>query len=293
MAVKKIGKCKIIQRDRKYRYETGVLLTPKKAAKWLEGVKYNREISQKTVNKYAKVMKDGDWTLKTGETFKFDWNGEFRDGQHRAWAVIESGVSILVDVCYGMDPDAIKDIDQCHGRTTADTLEMESKGSGAKIARSQSIASALNIVAANLSGDIYKKQYLSNSQAWAMFNEHKDIVESASLVCKKGALCSKSVMVAMHYILTRTKTIKQHADAFFESLVSGENLDKGSPVLALRSKFISTKMDGRASLGRRFTISCITRAWNTYVYGKRTNIIQWLPENLPKLITRLPKKAVN
>ena len=51
----------------------------------------NRFVQQQTVHKYARRMLTNKWST-TGETIKFDPNGNLLDGQHRIWAFLETGL---------------------------------------------------------------------------------------------------------------------------------------------------------------------------------------------------------
>ena len=267
-----------------YRIETNVLLTPEKAVKWLETVKHNREVRQWRVNQYAQQMKEKQWRKETGETMKFDSNGEFRDGQHRAWAVVESGVSIIVDVTYNVDPDVVRIIDTGERRTGADTLNMESKNEGReKLPHSKIIATALNVVYAWFeTKDVYKKTSLNNEKMWQYFGQHREIERSAEFVSRKGKLASAALCAALHYILSRNQSKKAEVDAFFDTFISGENLSKGSPVLALRARLINQRNEGKASCGREFTLACILIAWRAYVKGRTLQFITYNADAKPQ-----------
>ena len=81
-------------------------ISPALAAQWLKGNKGNRPISKATVSAYAEDMKNGAWALN-GETIKisFDANGEpiTVDGQHRLYAIVQSGVTIQSCVVFSAD----------------------------------------------------------------------------------------------------------------------------------------------------------------------------------------------
>jgi hypothetical protein len=281
----------------KYYIEAGVKLTPKKAAEWLETVTRNRDISEKVVEHYVKLMQDGKWLGQNGSTMIFDWNGEFRDGQHRAWAVLRSNITITVDVAYNADPDVIRTVDQGNRRSGADTLVMEERslrGKGAKLKNAQSIASALPIVAACfLKGDIYHKVKMSNDEIHQWYLDHMEIAESAEKVCKRGNLASSSVCTAIHFVLSRVHSHKQLVDEFFERFIVGDNLASRSPVLALRNKFLTTRNDSRASCSRTFTISCILRAWDAFAAGKELKTIVFTPDSLPQPTKKLRRVVLN
>lgn len=77
-----------------------VKVTPELALLWLQSNTFNRKISENIVNKYARDMKNGNWTLNH-QGIAFDDSGVLVDGQHRLWAIIKSGSSIDIMVTQG------------------------------------------------------------------------------------------------------------------------------------------------------------------------------------------------
>lgn len=269
--------------SKKYRIETDVELTPKKATAWLETVKRNRDVSQHVVELYARQMKEGLWKPHNGSTMVFDTNGEFRDGQHRAWAVLMSNAAIKVSVAYNVDPDDVRTIDTGAHRTAADTITMEEKEQGRKIRHAAQVSSALVIVSGWLDHqDIYFKPHMTNDEFYKLFLTHREIEDSVDMMCVRNNLCSSSVCGAIHYIISRVDAHKALVNEFFQKFLTGENLTAKSPVLVLRNRFIQETANSKASLSRNFCISCILKAWSAYANGIELRYITYDPESLPQ-----------
>lgn len=269
--------------SQRYRIETDVELTPKKATQWLETVKRNRDVSQHIVEIYSRQMKGGQWKSHNGSTMVFDTNGEFRDGQHRAWAVLMSGTTIKVSVAYNVEPDDVRTIDTGAHRTAADTITMEEKEGGRKIKHAGQVASALVIVAGWLEHqDIYHKVHFTNEEVYKMFCKHREIEQSVEMMCIRTNLCSASVCGAVHYILSRVDAHKALVNEFFQKFLTGENLTAKSPVLVLRNRFIQETANSKASMSRSFCISCLLKAWAAYANGIELRSITYDPESLPQ-----------
>jgi hypothetical protein len=106
---------------------------PDVAAKWLEKNTHNRDLRQSVVNAYASAMKRGEWRL-TPEPIAFCrpyTNGEGKaqpetliEGQHRLWAVVESGAEVEFTVWWGCEHDELTVIGQAVGRTQGDVLKL-------------------------------------------------------------------------------------------------------------------------------------------------------------------------
>ena len=102
-----------------------VTVTKAQAWDWLNNANnHNRFIQQQTVHKYARRMMNGKWSV-TGETIKFDPEGNMLDGQHRLWAFLETGLEEMEFlVMYGVPPEAQVHLDTPTPRTPAHTLHM-------------------------------------------------------------------------------------------------------------------------------------------------------------------------
>ena len=99
-----------------------VTVTPQKAAVWLQKGGKNRRISQLQVDRLAREMLEGRWSLN-GQTIKFLQSGELLDGQHRLHAVIRSGCTIQTLAVFGIhDPNAFQTIDTNQRARGADQI---------------------------------------------------------------------------------------------------------------------------------------------------------------------------
>ena len=97
-------------------------VTPELAKSWLESNTFNRKVSQHTVQKYAADMRSGNWHLNH-QGIAFDDKGTMVDGQHRLFAVIDSGVTIEMMVTWGAERTGI---DELRVRSAADVIKFGS-----------------------------------------------------------------------------------------------------------------------------------------------------------------------
>ena len=89
---------------------TVMSIGPEEAMRLFENNKNNRAISDKIVKQYAADMRAGNWK-ETGDPIYIDINGNLLNGQHRLWAIIESGVTLRFHVIYETDDDAFATFD--------------------------------------------------------------------------------------------------------------------------------------------------------------------------------------
>jgi hypothetical protein len=272
-----------------YRTER-VKLTPELATKWIETIVHNRSVNDTIVRTYVSELKAGNWVSDNGTTMSFDTNGELRDGQHRCWAVLNSGISMWVLVNYDVKPEAIKTIDQNYRRTVADTITMETKEiNKSGVPYAITIAHALNFVHAWIHHkNIYYKRRILNKEGWDMYQKHPGINYSAERICStKLAIAPKTVCVAMHYIFSMVESHKPLVDIFFDKLINGDGLSAKSPILVIRNKFITAKSDPRNYPHSSFFINGLIKAWEAWVEGRDVTNFTYKSDNLPQPSKRL------
>lgn len=83
------------------------VITPEKAAEYLQNNAYHRKVKKKKVAEYMKEMEDGNWKLN-GKTITFDKNGRLLNGQHRLGAVVKAQVPLTTLVVRGVDPEVLE-----------------------------------------------------------------------------------------------------------------------------------------------------------------------------------------
>jgi len=101
-----------------------VNVTPDMAATWLEQTnRRNRKIKESIVVRYSRDMRDDKWIL-THQGIAFSPDDILLDGQHRLWAVVESGRTIAMHVWRNITDEAMMVIDSATGRSMTDILNI-------------------------------------------------------------------------------------------------------------------------------------------------------------------------
>lgn len=100
-----------------------VKITPKMAEDMLNANVGNRKLREGVVEKYARDMKQGKWTRNPQPIMFYD-DGELADGQHRLWAVHESGKTIEFFIQYDVSRDVALNIDTGVGRDLVDNARI-------------------------------------------------------------------------------------------------------------------------------------------------------------------------
>ncbi len=124
-------------------------IDPDLAMLWLEGNVHNRKIDQKWVDYLAAEMTAGRWKT-THQGIAFDGSNTLIDGQHRLWAVIQSGCTIHSAVTYGLRIDDIDNIDDNRPRSTAVRMSLTHRFGNEGVSKNHT--STLNEAIAGLNG---------------------------------------------------------------------------------------------------------------------------------------------
>lgn len=262
------------------------LIGPNEAAALLKGNDNNRNLNKRTVSQYARYMSLGEWQMN-GETVKITKHGKLLDGQHRLAAVIQSGTKQEFIVVRDLDDKNMETIDVGKKRTIADALTIK----GYRTNSNNVLAAATKYVM-DFEGGTYarKRQHaLSPTSALKFLKKNPGLVDSVAAITGYGKdiarLVSPSVATAMHYLFSSQN--KKAADMFFRGLAKGESLPAGSPILALRNKFVLEAAKGkRGGENRHKNVACFVTAWNAYLNGDELKKVSYNPRAEIKLLTK-------
>lgn len=102
------------------------LITPEIARNMLKQNTLNRPINWKKVEEYAESMRSGKWKLHS-QGIIFDDQGRLQTGQKRLWAIVYSGVDVLMRVSRGCPSDTVRLIDRGTAQTDRDMASRETR----------------------------------------------------------------------------------------------------------------------------------------------------------------------
>jgi hypothetical protein len=165
-----------------------MLITPAKAEEWLNKNKGNRSLRNGAVEKYADDMKNGRWTQCVAPIVFYE-NGDIADGQHRLYAIVESGKSQRFYVVRGLDKAAGLNIDTGMGRSLVDNGQI----SGLDTGLSHSLISWAQAVEFGGRGN---KGQLSNAQKLELVAKHREAVSWVIRNGPKGRHIRNAVVAA-------------------------------------------------------------------------------------------------
>jgi hypothetical protein len=260
-----------------------MVIQPAIAKRWMEKNDHNRKIVKKHLERLKKVFEAGEFSPPgkdqvTGETIKFDKNGQLLDGQHRLVACYETGISFETYVVFGLNPKVFPKIDQGAVRTTAHILGIEDPKTGESFKDARTVAAAITayhgITTAIESGAMPKTvgwtlaQRVEASDARKFALKHKALlIESVTTVRGPEArtvLRPAGTFAAVYFLLAQ----KNHnrAREFFNALGAGTGLTASSPIYKLRQLLITSI--GDKSRTAPWKVAVTIKAWNAWLGHK-------------------------
>lgn len=243
-------------------------VTPNMAAKWLEFNANNRPPSERTVERYAKAMKTGKWSLN-GESIKFSAEGNLLDGQHRLTAICKSGVSVPMFVVYGLPRETFDTIDIGKTRTGGDVISIL-EPEYAKY--SNTICAAVRLLDTYNSLGHFKSRgrgRISNYEVLDVFKKFPGIARSAGFAHRleqAPKIVPLSALTVLHFMFS--KKDQDEAEKFLHDLDSGANLNIDDPVFILRRRLFELNERYRRK-SAEMVIPYIVKSWNATREGKK------------------------
>lgn len=258
---------------------TIILITPKKAAEWLQHAAPNRPVDMTHVRRLAGAISEDRWIVN-GETIKFDTEGQLQDGRHRLNAVIMSGKSIRSAVAFGVSPanGTFESIDTGKKRTIGDMFARQGES------HYRRLAAAVAWLWRADRGALNNYESPRHDEAMDVLKDHPKLIDSVQRV----GVCSKVLMAGMaaflHYKFA--KISRKQADEFFELLGTGEGLSREgatSGIYRLREKLLSDRQTRSRQHAYVYAAMCV-KAWNAFRAGRTVKSVVWrVGEEFPEM----------
>jgi hypothetical protein len=247
------------------------LVTPEIAKNWLDRCNTrNRPVKKSLVAKYARLMTEGLWGI-TPDAISFDQDGVILNGQHRLQALVQSGTEQVFTISTGWPKETYGMIDTGCQRTSRDVLQLNGYQNAA------SLASAVNlIIAAETTRKFYSFASRTAEEIEIFMKEYGEEMIN-TLTCYGKKLQNKNVtdirlfpeaaLIAMMCVLEKHGHKRQDIIDFFHNVLCGENLKKGQPAFALRSRLLKNK-SSIAKLKNDYICKISIKAFKASIQGK-------------------------
>jgi hypothetical protein len=239
------------------------IFTSEIAKEILSRNKSNRNLNMRTARRYAEEMKSGKWINNTGESIKFDSQGNLRDGQHRLKGIIIANTSISFMVVRNIDDNAFVVLDSGKARNSKDVFDVQNIKNGNVIASMIKKYNLLKKGSVQSSGHSISLG-LSNSRIWEIYNTDRLFWNSNSEYAIK---CSKRfydilppAIIGAFYVLF-AEISKEDAFKFIEELT--DSYSENQSINILKNVLKSNKFDNRKLKSQVINVYII-KTWNAF-----------------------------
>ena len=261
--------------------ETTRTINPEFAHKLLKYNPKNRRLNHAHVMGLASQMEEGLFMPELG-FISFDKKGQLIDGQHRLHAIIESQTSFKMKIITGLNPDVRNIIDTGLKRSLADILRMDGVENAGIV--SGAIAKML-IFDQTGRFDARLNRKFHNADFKKAIKKHPDILICAQKL-RPSIIFRRPAQILALYSMCH-KVAPRKADDFFLRLMTGENLEKNSPLLEIR-RIVLNKIGTRNNIAITDLIFALISVWNASRKGNSYDVgrINEAPRGsvLPKII---------
>lgn len=239
-----------------------VTITPAEATKWLQCNQHNRPVRKNHVIFLANEIKAGNWQLN-GQAIVIADNEQVLDGQHRLLAIIEAGESIKSLVVYGITPEAFSTMDTGAVRSGSDALCLHFHDFPIGVVKA--VATAVPWVKQLERGALRSGggSKVSNTEIIRYASDHQSLFERAATLMhypKDNRPLSVGIGTALFEMFGRKN--EQQADTFFQSLYTGENLERTDVEYILRQSFQKDAQRITAKYPTSIKVRMTVKAWN-------------------------------
>ena len=254
------------------------VITPTDAARMLGTSAGNRPIRKTAVNRYARDMIAGKWSLN-GEGIKFDTAGRLVDGHHRLNAVIMAQRPQTMLVVRNVPSDAMLTLDTGVGRSFYDASIVAGRSYDQRVGPIARWWYKYNLDKMTFGGQP------SHQELEQLVLDHPTIAESARYIHKLKTVCKYCVPSVQGFVhaFASERYDREMADVFARDLNDGAKLDEFSPIFVLRRALVED--DRRIEAYR--VLAYTVKAWNAWFVGDKLRVIHWrnsgpTPEAFPK-----------
>lgn len=243
-------------------------VSPEMAQRWLQNNKSNRPFSSANLRYLRNQVLQQKW-IYNSESIKFDRSLGLIDGQHRLQTIVNTGVTLKLDIVIGLDPGAFHTIDTGKVRDGSDVLHTVGHSNSAHL------ASVARMVIS------YEKGHAISNWTRQGGTDNKDLIDWCDANPQVGEILkeflhihhkgenilTKKIGGSLYYIFAGID--RYLANDFFTKLLTGERLTATSPVYHVRKVLIKDKMSKETTMKNEYKIKYIIKAWNDFRAGKQ------------------------
>lgn len=243
-------------------------ISPGLARSWIDrSVGFsNRPMRKQWAEGLTAAIRRREWRL-TFDTIKMDREGNVVDGQHRLLAIAQSGITCKALVVRGVEPDAFAVMDTGRGRTVGDILHLEGFPDRFAMAGAAKMLMLVENFGRPIDVAVDARSFVTPAGTVAYLREHPEVKDGVNLghSIRKYVEGGPAIWGAAMTLLVRVSP--EQAETFGHLIRTGEGLDRGHPVLALRKRLLAKKNNltfNHDRYSREELLAIIIKAWNAW-----------------------------
>ena len=255
-----------------------VMVTPELAKILLGGNLKNRPKNNRNFKKLCAQLRSGKWKVN-GATITLSRYWQLLDGQHRLFAIVETGIAAPCILGFGFDPGVFATLDQGAKRTNADNLSI------AGFSNTRLLASVIGVYQAVKNGQAVNNTARAiEPEECVRFARETDnlqiAVNKARDYHRQGAKFVSDAIIGG--LMARGMEIDKRATNRFFDYLLNDNCKGVRPVVIqkLRTKLLKDYMDKSRSANASFVAAVIIKTWNAYRQGKTIRALKFNPETV-------------
>lgn len=258
------------------------MVGPDLAAQWLELNKRNRDTRDSIVAKYAADMLAGRWKL-VGDAVQFDTGSNIINGQHRLWAVVESGCTVPLLVMFDCDPESIDVMDDHLKRSLRDVAKIRRPTSSVSTFHT-AVANMLirSSIAATLVDRKAANERVSRQAQLEALDRHWEAIEFVYHEVLKGRKIRGLTVTAVVTPMVRAYYTEDHERLrqFGKALINGQMENEGDRAVILLRNWLLQQQAGNLRAVTETTYKKAERALRAFLDSAAIAILYEAAEEL-------------
>lgn len=233
----------------------------------LERNTHNRSVNRRLVERLTLTIERDEYIFN-GQPIQVAEDGTLLDGQHRLLAVVASGKPIDTLIIWNAKMETQDTMDMGKARSVSDVLRLRGYANHHTVAAvGKRIAlgtmQGLQAGAASLQKEVSAGKIVS-------IVESLEEIDRYTVYARSVAKASGLIISQVGFLMWWFDNIDRvDSDYFWERLRTGQSLDEGDPIYALRRYGQLTNHTGMGTFGRQVTMGAmIVKAWNKFRQGE-------------------------
>jgi hypothetical protein len=254
--------------------ESKRLVTPADAKVILQYNWGNKPLRKHHIKRLVENIKAGFWVYN-GDPVRFATTGRLLDGQHRCYAIIESGIALEMLLLTGLQESVFSSIDTDGLARTRGDIVSQLGGKYCSTA-----ACAVPLIYSHLTNRGWSKNSIPIRLFQDLYIQYREqgLETSAQHAVRwtRSGLLPPSIYTSLHYLFS-LNGFGDAATNYFDLLTTGADLKSDSILFLLRETIIKNMANSTKKLSPQVLSAIIIKVWNNYNLGRPMKLMRWSP----------------